>query len=175
MSPRFEPDLDKHRATTRVFERGEYIVELGEPQGVLYEKRDEDTGELISTVAGVRYPLEMVGRLTPDDEIEEEGDWGEAGEDVAPFTCYVHTEGAMPFTKRFLMAAAGYTEEEEDDFNEGWFPNHDLTIDGDPESDADPDIGEGWESVEGAHVQVTLDKDEYEGREQQTHSRFMPA
>lgn len=169
MSPRFEPDMSKARASTRIFERGEYEVKVGEPQAMLYRKDNDDV------VAGVRYPLTMVGRITADGNIEEEGDWGSEGEDVSPTRLYVHTEAAWPMAKRFVMAAMGYSLEEEDEFDEEFVSEHDFAIDGDPDAeDETPELGSAWKQVEGQRVWITLDTDQYQGRQTQTHNAPQP-
>lgn len=168
MSPRFEPDMEKARASTRIFERGDYELKVEEPQPMLYKK---DNGDV---VAGVRFPLTMVGRITADGNIEEEGDWGEAGEDVSPARYYVHTDAAWPMAKRFVMAAMGYSLDEEDEFNEEFVSEHSFAIDGDPDSEEEPELGSAWKQVEGQHVWMTLDKDTYQGRQTQDHSSPVP-
>lgn len=166
--PRFEPDMEKTRATTRIFENGEYEVEVGEPEGMLYVRDDG------REIAGVRYPLTMVGRMTADGNIEEEGDWGEAGEDVAPVRLYVHSEKAWPIAKSHVMAFMGYTREEEDVFNEEFVSEHTWHVDGDPESDEEPELGSAWEACEGQHVIFPLEEGMYEGTKTQEHGRPMP-
>lgn len=160
MSPIFQPDKNV-RATTRIFERGEYEVEIAAVSGIGYTKDNGDE------VAGARYRLTMRGRLQNDGSLDDEY----AGEDVTPFRAYVHSEGAIPFTKRFLMAAMGYGRNDESDFDDEWWTEADLTIEFDEE---DVTLGEGWEDPVGNVLRVTLDKEEYEGQEQQTHATFAP-
>lgn len=166
MSPRFEPDLTKARASIRVFDADDYEVVVGEPTGMLYERDDDGV-----VVVGVRFPLEMVGRIKPDGSLDREFE----GEQVSPARMYVHTDKAWPMTKRFVMAAAGFSLEEEDLFDEEWLSQYDPSIDGDPYSEEDPELGDAWTELEGQHVQVSLGKDLYEGRETQTHGGWQPA
>lgn len=164
--------MQKARASTRIFDQGEYELKIGEPQPLLYERDDDDGGTTV--VAGVRYPLEMVGRITADGNIEEEGDWGEAGEDVTPARFYVHTDAAWPMAKRFVMAAMGFSLEEEDEFDEVFVEEHSFAIDGDVDSEEPAELGSGWTEAEGQRVWMTLGQDVYKGRQQQTHENPMP-
>lgn len=176
MSPRFEPDLSKARASTRIFDRGEYEVqvtglgpvEFGGENYIYSSERESGVVE----VAGVRVELEMVGEIQADSSLDREFE----GEDVAPARFYVHTEGAWPFAKRFLMAAAGFSREEEDEFDEEWVPDNPIFIDGDVDEPDTQELGPGWESIVGQNVQVTLDKEMSDDGERvfQSHNAWQP-
>lgn len=171
--PRFTPDLDETRATTRVFDPCEAEMKITGVQGVLYMK-EEDGDEW--PVAGVRCQYEHVGRIQDDGSLDTEHE----GEDMAPDTHYIHSEGALPFTKRFLMAAYGFTREEEEEFDD-FLEERDFSLDGDPESDEDPEIGDGWKELEGLRVAADVDiravEDEETGEvtKYQDYTSYFPA
>lgn len=156
MSPRFEPDLTKTRASTRIFDRGEYELEITGLRPVQfggdnYIYTRESDGEV---VAGVATTFKMVGRVQPDGSLDREFE----GEDVSSDRHYIHTEGSYPFTKRFLMAAAGFSREEEDAFDEEWASDNPIFIDGEPDDPDSQELGPGWEAIVGLHVVASLDQ-----------------
>lgn len=167
MSPRFAPDLSKVRAGIRIFERGDYEVAIpeGGVKGMCYLKEVEGGKDYY--VSGVRVLLEMVGKLKNDGQLDREF----ADETVTPARLYVHTEDAWGITKRFIMAALGYGLKDEERFDKDWTPNADLSIDGEGDEVA---LGSSWKELEGQHFVVTLDKETYEGREQQRHNNVLP-
>lgn len=161
--PRFTPDTNV-RATTRVFDRGDYRLAIERHTPIIREKDDG------SIAAGVLYGIKMVGKLDAKGKVTDE----HAGEDVTPFTCWMHSSGAQSFTKRFLMAALGYKKEDEDKFDKDYWsnPKKDFTIDGTPE---DASAGAAWEEAVGNQFVATLDKRIWNNQEQQDFASFMPA
>jgi hypothetical protein len=159
--PRFAPDMEGTRATTRIFERGEYEIELKKPTGRVYVKDDG------TEVANITYFATMIGKIKADGKLDDEFE----GEDVSPIRMYAHTEGAFRMTKQFLMAAYGYNRDEEDVFNKEVGKEKDWTLDGEEDETI---IGSGYSDVAGNRVRVTLDKEKYEGREQQDFRAFFP-
>lgn len=161
MSPRFEPDLGAVRATTRIFEPGEYVVKIGTPYPMAYTKDDG------TEIGGARYSLEMVGRIGPDGSLDDANE----GESVTNVRCYVHTEGALSMAKRFLMAAFGYSRNDEEAFNEEVLGSGDFGVAGEGD---DAELGESWAQCSGNLVRVSLDTELYEGEEQQNFRGWSP-
>jgi hypothetical protein len=167
MTVRFTPDLSKVRASIRIFDRGDYRLKITKSEPFINEAKTDDKGNEKQT-AGCRYSLEMVGKLNARGEVEPEFE----GEAVTPNRCYVHSEGGWSMTKQFLMAALGYSRDEEDKFDAEWAANADLKIEGEPE---EVEAGNSWEAPVGKLVDVTLNKRIYEGREQQDFNGWSPA
>ena len=165
--PRFTPNMNDVRATTPVYERGEYELEIAGVKGFYNAKEDGNDN------FGVTVRFKMVGRVNRDGSVDD----GLAGEDVAPMRAWLHSKGAAKMTKGFLMSAFGYGRNDEDAFNEEIGASHGFDIV--PEDDDEPGEGEvgvenGWDAVVGNRVRCTLDKEEYEGNEQQRHKSFNP-
>lgn len=162
MSPRFTPDLAKTKAGMRVFERGDYELVVSGVKPLAYT-RESDGKE----IAGCQVNLQMGGLVQNDGSL----DTTDKDENVTPLRLYVHTEDAWPITKRFVMACLGYTLEQEDEFNADLAATVDLSVDGEGESAV---LGGGWKRLVGTRFLCTLNKEKYEGRDQQRHEGFLP-
>jgi hypothetical protein len=162
MSPRFEPDLGAVRATTRIFDSGEYVLKIGDAYPISYT-REKDGAE----IGGARYALEMVGRIQADGSLDD----AHAGESVTANRVYIHSEGALSMAKRFLMAAFGYSRNDEESFNEEVLSSGDFSISGEGD---EAELGSSWAQCSGNLVRVSLDKDTYEGEEQQAFRGWSP-
>lgn len=158
--PRFTPDKDA-RATTRIFERGEYELEITRATPFAGTNREGREN------AGVIYAFQMAGKVKADGKLDSEF----AEEDVAPLYAYCHTDGAWRMSKRFLIAASGYSgENAEDEWNEQYDVD-DVTVDVEGE---EASAGAAWTDVVGNRVRATLDKGEYEGSPRQDFKNFLP-
>lgn len=165
MSPVFTPDFGEVRATTRVFDRGTYVVELGKARPIGYEKDDG------TVVVGARVPMTIVHQVLGDGSTDDTF----AGEDVTPVRCYIHSKGALRMTKRMLMAFYGYDRNSEEEFNNEVLSQADFGVTPPEEEDDEATFtGEGWLAFAGNHVQVLLSTDTYEGEEQQQHGNWAP-
>lgn len=167
MSPIMQPDFSDVKAGFRTLDRGEYQLVLGKPKGFYYVK---DNGK---EVGGVRVPVNVVGQIMADGSIDDQYE----GDAVSPVRLYLHTEGAFRMTKQFLLAAAGYAIEDEDEADEEFFAVTDFSFDVDDEDDpenATVTLGDGWSGLEGNHVRVTADIDIYEGNPQQNWRSWLP-
>ncbi len=165
MSPRFDPDLQKARASFPIHPRGDYELAVVEMTGLGYTK---DNGDEIS---GARLNLEVVGCILGDGTLDRELE----GQPCTGLRLYIHNEGSLNMTKQAIMAILGYTREEEDKFNDEVAGKLDLGIDWDEDSDeGEVTLGSGWSQLEGKHFIATLSKRSWEGREQQDIGGFMP-
>lgn len=165
--PRWNPDFAGARATIRVYERGDYEVKFGSPRPFVRENRE---GKVVS---GVRYPLEMVGRIQADGSLDKEFE----GEQVAPISLYIHNEDGWGIAKRILMAVLGYniTPEAEDEFdNDVVAQGVDFGVDGDV--DEEVTAGDGWKKLQGGRAIVSLSSQKPEGYDRvfQQHGNFVP-
>ncbi|KKN09060.1 hypothetical protein LCGC14_1050470 [marine sediment metagenome] len=158
MSPQYNPDPTTVSAFFYLFEKGDYLFVVGEG------KPFEGTNQKGDPNAGIRYPIVCTNVL--------EGDSG--GKDKKQmFTCYIHSDGAMSFSKRFLMACLGYesSAEGEAKFNKE-NKGEDWGVDPNPEA---PHVGEMWKKVSGSsvvlHADVRLNDD---GQKQQQWTGFSP-
>ena len=166
MVKRFQPDLTKARAGIRTFDRGEYEVEITDVRPIAYTK-EATAKEKEKDVAGGRVIMKMVGQVSANGKLNREFE----GESIRPNRLYVHTDGAWGITKRFIMAALGYNLDNEDKFDADWASKADISVEG--EGDAAV-LGKSWMDLKGQHLIVTLDKDTYKGREQQTIGSPLP-
>jgi hypothetical protein len=171
MTTIFDPDLAAVAATTPVYKRGEYLLEITKSSPFAYPKDDEKTGESY-IVAGNRFQFEMVGQLGRDGEVDESVEI--AGQEVAPFSCFVHTRKAFSFTKRTLMAFMGFTKQQEDQANEEYFNSAELWIN--PGEDEDDEVtgGAGWSAPVGNRVVASLDIEQWDGDDRQQFRAFRP-
>lgn len=176
--PRFQPDFGKTEAGFPVYPRGDYEIKVTKVSGFLYNREDEETGD-VDEVSGVTASLEMVGLVGTDGSIVTmQGDKTIAGEKVAPVRLYVHSEAAWPIAKRFAMAAYGYDLDTEKEFNAFIGENDlDFSVDGEIGEDGRADeveIGDGWAGLEGKRLRITLSQRTFNNRAQQDHGGFMP-
>lgn len=141
---RFTPDLAKVRAGFPTIESGEWEFIIGEAKGFHYVKDDG------KEVYGVRYPLEIAGSVDAGGNLKDEE---LSGDQAAPFSLYLHSKKAGGMVKQWLLAALGYTIEEEDEANESVFGEHDFGWDLD--EDEDPVVGDGWTMPEGRRIRMT--------------------
>jgi hypothetical protein len=162
--PRFEPDASEVRATTRIFDRGEYELAVGDPYGFAYtrEKDGKDIG-------GVRYALKMVGKVDSKGKLNGEFE----GEPVTPIRFYVHSAGAISMLKRFAMATLGYAQNpaSEEKFDKEVWKDVDLSVEGEGD---EVSIGSFFETLTGQRVRITLDKRIWEDQPQQDHRNPVP-
>lgn len=164
---RFAPDLTKVRAGFPTIESGEWEFIIGEAKGFHYVK---DSGK---AVYGVRYPLEIAGPIDAEGNV---GDDELSGERAAPFSLYLHSDKASGMVKQWLLAALGYSIEEEDEANEAVFGAHDWDWDIDEDDpDAEPVIGDGWTMPEGRRIRMTCSVDIGDnGNKRQQYGSYVP-
>ena len=168
---RFAPDFAEVKAGLKIYDRGEYEVKVTGVDGFAYV-RDKDK----VTVVGVKYKLEMVGKLGNDGTIFDDTD---AGESVVPMKLYIHSKKGWGFTKQTLMALFGYTDEQEDDFNEA-IEGYDFGVeptDDEPDEEGafEVEIGGSWKEPVGGRIHVTLKKGIWEERPTQEFVAIRPA
>jgi hypothetical protein len=125
-------------ATLQIFPKGDYEFSIGEPKH--FEKKNQDGKESY----GVRYSLKCERVL--------EGDKNMVGKRYV-FTCYQHTDGAISYSKQFLIASSGYG----------------VNADGEKTFDAaaagkdwgfdagDGSVGDMWREIVGSRVIISLD------------------
>jgi len=158
MSPQYNPDPTTVSAFFYMFEKGDYLFDVGEG------KPFEGVNQKGEPNAGVRFPLICSDVL--------EGDSGGKGKKQM-FTCYIHTDGAVQFSKRFQMACLGYeaTSEGEAKFDKET-KGEDWKVDPNPEA---PYLGEMWKKLTGStlimHCSTKLNDD---GQKQQQWDGFSP-
>ena len=160
---RFAPDLAKVKAGLRTLSAGEWELIIGKPQPIYYVK--EDTGK---EVAGCRVSFTIEGEIKADGSLDEEF----KGDGVFGIRLYVHSEKAFGMTKQFLLAAFGYSIDEEDQANEDIFADSDFSVDVD--DDENGVLGEGWFALEGNRVRATASTSIYNDRESQDWKAFVP-
>ncbi len=136
MSPRYEPDLTAVAAALELFEKGNFEFVIGEPKAF---QRENDKGQLS---VGVRYPISLA---------EETNGHKKGSKQI--FSCYIHTDGGMTFSKRFVMAALGFknTSQSEREFD-AQYKGADWSID--PDTGA---VGDVWRQPAGRRITCSLD------------------
>ena len=153
--PRYEPDLTAVSAALDLFEKGDWEFSIGEP------KAFERTNEKGKLSAGVRYLLSLA---------EEHNGHKKGSKQM--FSCYIHTDGAMTFSKRFVMAALGFKNTSEDErlFDEQ-FKGADWSVD--PDTGA---VGDVWRQPAGRRIVCSLEIGENPNTNEpsQQFSGFLP-
>ena len=158
MSPTYNPDPSQVSAFFYLFNKGDYLFEVGEG------KPFEGTNSKGEPNAGIRYPIICTDVLEGDAE-------GKGKKQM--FTCYIHSEGAISFSKRFLMACLGYPSDSDGElkFN-AETAGQDWKVDPTPDA---PYVGEMWKKVVGTtlilHASVGTNE---EGVKQQKWNGFSP-
>lgn len=158
MSPQYNPDPSQVSAFFHIFPKGDYLFDVGEG------KPFEGVNAEGNANAGVRYPL-VCSRVI-------EGDPQAVGKKQM-FTCYVHSDGAISFSKRFQMGCLGFDgdSEGEQKFNEE-MTGADWRIDPDPTA---PYLGDAWKRISNTSVIISTDvKMDDEGKKQQNWGAFSP-
>jgi hypothetical protein len=158
MSPQYNPDPSQVSAFFHIFSKGDYLFEVGE--GKPFEGANAEG----KANAGVRYPLICTDVIEGDPQAKGKRQM---------FTCYIHSEGAISFSKRFLMACLGYDGDHEGEakFNEA-IAGADWRVDPEPTA---PFLGEMWERVNNTSVVISTDvKMDNEGKKQQNWGAFSP-
>jgi hypothetical protein len=158
MSPQYNPDPSTVSAFFHIFSKGDYLFEVGEG------KPFEGVNQKGEPNAGIRYPLVCTDVIEGDSQ-------GKGKKQM--FTCYIHSEGAISFSKRFLMACLGFegTSEGEAKFNSE-VEGADWRVDPDP---ASPFVGEMWQRVNNTSLIISADvKVDEEGKKQQNWGAFSP-
>jgi hypothetical protein len=158
MTPQYNPDPSQVSAFFHIFPKGDYLFDVGEG------KPFEGTNAEGNANAGVRYPL-TCSRVI-------EGD-AQAVKKKQMFTCYVHSDGAISFSKRFQMGCLGFNgdSEGEQKFNEE-MAGADWRIDPDPTA---PYLGDAWKRIGNTSVIISCDvKMDDEGKRQQNWGAFSP-
>lgn len=158
MSPQYNPDPSTVSAYFFLFAKGDYLFEVGEG------KPFEGTNAKGEANAGIRYPIVCTDVLEGDPNGKNKKQM---------FTCYIHSDGAMQFSVRFLMACLGYESSGEGEMkfnkeNKGG----DYRVDPNPEA---PYLGEMWKKLKGSsliiHANTRLND---EGEKQQQWNAFSP-
>jgi hypothetical protein len=163
MSQRFAPDLAKVRAGTRTLSSGEWELSISKVTPIYYEKDDG------KTVAGCRCNFSIVGEIQADGSLNEEF----KGDDVFGVRLYVHSDKAFGMTKQFLLAAFGYSLDEEDAADEAVFATGDFSVSADEDGE-NAELGDGWHALEGNRVRATASTSIYNDRESQDWKSFVP-
>lgn len=177
MSPIFNVDFTTVDAGFPVHPKGLYRLKVTKRTPFIREKSD-DAGN-ITTVAGVRYGLEIVGIFDEKGKVKSKGPDGETleGKPVSAQNVYIHTPGGMAFSKSFLMASVGYNPKKEEALaNSELFQKGDWTFDGDPGAPAENiKLGSSWDGPVDRLVDVfLLVKKDDKGDDQQEFAGWMP-
>lgn len=155
--PIFDVDFSAVQANIPIHEKGQYQLKITRATPKIFAKKDDfgmPTGE---HSAGVEYGFELAGKF--DDETNELITEGYEGKQVESQIMWIHSEGALRMTKRFIMAASGFnpaTQEEE--FDAQLEPGA-FGFEGEVEDDSDAiQLGSAWTSVVGNYVNARLSK-----------------
>lgn len=136
MSPRYEPDLTAVAANLELFSKYEYEFIIGEPKGF---ERTNRKGQLS---VGVRFPLSLA---------EETNGHKKGAKQL--FSCYIHSEGGMQFSKRFVMSALGFGNKTADEQAfDSQYRGADWSVDPDVSA-----VGDVWRLPAGRRIAASLD------------------
>lgn len=159
----FTPDFTKYHASTPIYKKGMYEIVVDKVQARAYDTTD-DAGQS-KQVRMVTLRNKMVGVYDSKGKLLTTQDGAEIkGEDVEDVRLYIHSDGAMKFTKRILMAVLGYSKEEEDKFNE-FLAKQDVRFsieEKETEDGYNVVLGSFWEGLAGKHFKVGLSEGVYE-------------
>lgn len=157
MAPNFDFDPTKDTATTEIYPKDDYEIQVGEPKSFLRTAAKDTPDEHLSY--GVRFPLTIRG-----------GEYD--GKKINNFSIYHHSDGARTMGKQFLMAVLGYgrSKSEEQRFNED-MAGKDWKCD--YETGA---VGDAFRELTGKRVIGSLDvqKNKQSGEEQQAFKGWRP-
>ena len=156
MSPRYEHDASTVSAVIAILDKGDYELMIGEPKAFFNQGKEGKPDNY-----GIRYPLTVA-------EGAEKGS-------KTFYNAFIHTDGALSFSKQFLMAALGYkaTKEEEKRFNDK-YRGSDWGIDTDTKG-----VGDVWREATGKRLTASVDVGIQEvgqnaGQPQQKWLKFRP-
>jgi hypothetical protein len=139
--PPFTPKPGAGQAAFVILPKGEYTFRVGEPKA-FFKAGDDSKNKAANH--GVRFPLEVVA--SPDNP-------SQVGKKIS-YAGYMHTDGSIGVTKRFVMAARGYNPNSADDeerFN-------DDVVEENASYDADANmVGDYWLRTKGTLVNGILD------------------
>ena len=161
----FQADFATVDAGFPVYEKGMYRVKVSKRTPFVRESEDRKNPGTTKISAGVRYGLEMFGRL--DEESGEYIATDENGKEIRGKTVsapsvYLHSEGARSFSKLFFMAILGFSLNEENEFN-SWSQEHkdDFAFSGEAEDSTElleENLGDGWDAPLDRFVNVYMKK-----------------
>ena len=176
------------QASTPVFKKGDYELEIKKVRGSAWPKKDKQGNPTGDITQVIRLRCEMQGVLDSKGKLQGKQDGKEIrGVTTEEANLWVHTDGGRKQAKKVMMAICGYNPEEqsdEDKFNAFLKKSGlDLSFKAIPKDDDSGytlEIGEGWAALlEGKQVRCTMDEEirKQEGREdslQQNFVRFSP-
>lgn len=161
---RFEPNLAKAHAGFPMLQRGEYEFTITKATP-FYRVKDDG-----SENGGCRVGLRCDGAINADGSINAGIE--EAGEQVSTLSLWIHTPKAFGMTKQFIMAALGYTIQEEKKANEEYFEASDFSVDVDEEDNIVG--GASWQDLVGKTLRMTADIGVWQGNDQQEYKSYQP-
>ncbi len=176
--PIFTPDFTQVDAGFPVHPAGRYQVKITKRKPFVRLKKENDQG-IRETSAGIRFSLEVVGQYDEEGEL----DTTLAGKPASNNAVYLHSQGGWQFSKPFVMAAFGYSKNEEDAFNEYFQENQEnFLFSGDPgDAEDNIEVGSAWDEMVDKLVNVTMTKstrvineDTGETEDQQEYSSWAP-
>ena len=141
MSPVYRPDPSKVAAGIKIYDKGTYELELGEPKPFL---RTTSTGK---NAGNENFGVLFVCTIL-------EG--AEKGKKYI-HNCMMHTPESEGFSKQFQMAAYGFEKKDESKFDEFSFTK-DWSFDPKPDDGSEPSCGDGWRDMKGKRIKIDLDK-----------------
>lgn len=137
--PRANPNPSQTSATQEIYPDGDYELLIGRPKAFA---RYEDDGVTIKNF-GIGIPMRIA---EPVEHIGKQ----------FYHNLYYHTDGAKGMNKLFLMAALGYTRDEEKRFD-AEHPDEEWAFD--YGKDSDGFLGNGWLMLENERVTAEMSQD----------------
>lgn len=140
---RFNFPIADVAAGQEVFPADTYSFEIGEPKGFVGKEPDSDAKAAGKTQA---YGVRMRVKIVSEGPHKNKGFLN---------SLYMHNDASQQMTKRFVMAALGYKQNDEKDFNEKYGAK-------DWSFEEDGTVGEVWRELTGkmisANVTVGINK-----------------
>lgn len=157
--PVFRPDPSKVAAGIQIYDKGEYLVKLGEPKAFLREtKKGKNAGK---QNYGVLFVCEIMDGVNKGKKYIH--------------NCMMHTTESEGFSKQFQMAAYGFEKKEEQKFDTKVINEAlDFSYDPKPDDGSDPWCGPAWRAMKDKQVYVSLNKSTGDDGEQQNVEGIRP-
>lgn len=172
---RFSADPTKDTAGFPILPKADYRLRIGEPKAFLGETKEGENKGRANFGVGIPLtvvpgPVDLDGNTSPEDSIGKK----------AYNRLFYHTQESRNFSKTFILAAFGYTQREEEEFNsilaklKAEDPNN-PAVDWDFDYETG-EVGRAWKSMTNIEVVASLSIGKNnKGADQQQWDQVRPA
>lgn len=161
MNTRYAPNLTKATAGIPLLDKDDVEFNIGDVKTFFRTKTDPQSQEN-SDVFGVQYAITLVKTAGANEKYIGK---------TFPLQLYMHSENAFGIVKRFVMAALGFSLDDEEKFNEKYADADWSYGEPDKEGNTVPD-GSIWNQLKGSRVAATTDIVPNRQRPDQKNQRY---